>query len=100
MYEPKESKEDSKVKKEIPVTLITASKQIVAELVDAIMILEKSDTTKLVGCIQALHSFAYIRPKLLVEHAITLEPYLNVKCDSADRTKFVSLLAEILEQVS
>ncbi len=101
VFEPKESKEDSKVKKEIPQTLIKSSKQIVSELVNSIMKLEQSDTHRLVGCIQALHSYAYIQPKLLVEHAITLEPYLNIHCEPSDgpRTKFISLLAEILEQV-
>lgn len=64
------------------------------------MELEKSDGGRLVGCVTALHSFAQIRPQLLVEHTISLEPYLNVKCMSNEKIKFISLLAEILENVS
>jgi cohesin loading factor subunit SCC2 len=60
---------------------------------------EKSDMTRLVGCVTALHSFAQIRPHLIVKHAITLEPYLNIKCISNEQIKFLSLLGEILEQV-
>ena len=60
---------------------------------------EKSDKIRLVGCVTALHSFAQIRAQLLVEHAISLEPYLNIKCVSNEQIKFLALLAEILEQV-
>lgn len=74
--------------------------QIVKGLVNSIMELEKSDGSRLVGCVTALHSFAQIRPQLLVEHTISLEPYLNVKCMSNEKIKFMSLLAEILEHVS
>lgn len=87
------------MKKEIPLTLIRACQQIVNGLVDSIMALEKSNTPRLVGCVTALHSFAQIRPQLLVEHAISLEPWLNIKCNSPDRVKFISMLAEILEHV-
>jgi cohesin loading factor subunit SCC2 len=64
------------------------------------MDLEKTNGARLVGCVTALHSFAQIRPQLLVEHAISLEPYLNIKCSSNEQIKFISLLAEILEHVS
>ena len=60
---------------------------------------EKSDKNRLVGCVTALHSFAQIRAQLLVEHAISLEPYLNIKCVSNEQIKFLALLTEILEQV-
>jgi cohesin loading factor subunit SCC2 len=63
------------------------------------MDLEKTNGSRLVGCVTALHSFAQIRPQLLVEHAISLEPYLNIKCSSNEQIKFMSLLAEILEHV-
>ncbi|XP_050100628.1 nipped-B protein isoform X2 [Anopheles aquasalis] len=99
IFEPKESKEDSKLKKEIPKTLIKACQQIVDGLVDATMRLEGAESQRLVGCITALHLFAKIQPQLLVNHAITLEPYLNTRCQNAITTKFVSSIAEILEQV-
>lgn len=66
---------------------------------NSIMDLEKTNGSRLVGCVTALHSFAQIRPQLLVEHAISLEPYLNIKCSSNEQIKFMSLLAEILENV-
>lgn len=100
VFEPKESKNDeTKGKKEVPPTLIKSCQQIAKGLVDSLMELEKTNGPRLVGCVTALHSFAQIRPQLLVEHAITLEPYLNIKCTSNERIKFMSLLAEILEQV-
>ncbi|XP_058822555.1 nipped-B protein isoform X2 [Topomyia yanbarensis] len=99
IFEPKESKEDAKAKKEIPKTLIKACQQIVDGLVDATMKLESSENKKLVGCITALHLFAKIQPQLLVNHAMTLEPYLNIRCQNAINYKFISSVAEILEQV-
>lgn len=64
------------------------------------MTLEGSDkSAKLVGCITALHLFAKVRPQLLVNHAETLAPYLNVKTSSASMVQFISSIAEILEQV-
>ena len=79
--------------------MIKACQQIVNGLVEATMKLEGSENRKLVGCITALHLFAKIRPQLLVNHAITLEPYLNIKVSSANNSKFISSIAEILEQV-
>lgn len=100
VFEPKESKnDDTKGKKEIPPTLIRSCQQIVNGLVNSIMDLEKTNGSRLVGCVTALHSFAQIRPQLLIEHAISLEPYLNIKCISNEQIKFMSLLAEILEHV-
>nr|XP_029727084.1 LOW QUALITY PROTEIN: nipped-B protein [Aedes albopictus] len=99
IFEPKENKEDSKAKKEIPKTLIKACQQIVDGLVDATMKLESSENKKLVGCITALHLFSKIQPQLLVNHAMTLEPYLNIRCQNAINYKFISSVAEILEQV-
>ncbi|XP_055542159.1 nipped-B protein isoform X3 [Wyeomyia smithii] len=99
IFEPKENKEDAKAKKEIPKTLIKACQQIVDGLVDATMKLESSENKKLVGCITALHLFSKIQPQLLVNHAMTLEPYLNIRCQNAINYKFISSVAEILEQV-
>uniref|UniRef100_A0A1Q3FVX1 Nipped-B protein n=2 Tax=Culex tarsalis TaxID=7177 RepID=A0A1Q3FVX1_CULTA len=99
IFEPKEVKADSTAKKEIPKTLIKACQQIVDGLVDATMKLESSENKKLVGCITALHLFSKIQPQLLVNHAMTLEPYLNIRCQNAINYKFISSVAEILEQV-
>uniref|UniRef100_A0A182QZC9 Nipped-B protein n=1 Tax=Anopheles farauti TaxID=69004 RepID=A0A182QZC9_9DIPT len=99
IFEPKESKEDSKLKKEIPKTLIKACQQIVDGLVEATMRLEGAENTRLVGCITALHLFAKIQPQLLVNHAMSLEPYLNMRCQNQIISKFISSIAEILEQV-
>lgn len=79
--------------------LVRSCQQIVNGLVDLVMEYEKSNMARLVGCMTALHSFAQIRPQLIIEHAITLEPYLNIKCSSNEQIKFISLLAEILEEV-
>lgn len=69
-------------------------------LVNATMTLEGSEkTSKLVGCITALHLFAKVRPQLLVNHAETLAPYLNIKTSSSSMVQFISSIAEILEQV-
>jgi cohesin loading factor subunit SCC2 len=92
-------KDDNKGKKEISPVLIRSCQQIVNGLVNLVMEYEKSNMGRLVGCMTALHSFAQIRPQLIIEHAITLEPYLNIKCSSNEQIKFISLLAEILEQV-
>lgn len=99
VFEPKEVKDDSKGRKEISQVLIRSCQQIVDGLVSLIMEYEKSNITRLVGCVTALHSFSQIRPQLIVAHAISLEPYLNIKCTSNEQIKFLALLAEILEQV-
>lgn len=92
-------KDDNKGKKEISPVLIRSCQQIVNGLVNLVMEYEKSNKARLVGCMSALYDFAQIRPQLIVEHAITLEPYLNIKCSSNEQIKFISLLADILELV-
>lgn len=100
IFKPKENKEDTtKTPKEPPKQIVTACEQIADGLVDAIMKLEGTDSRKLLGCIIMLHLFAKIRPQLLVKHAITLEPYLNIKCGTNNMIKFMSCVAEILEYV-
>lgn len=79
--------------------IVWSCEQLVNGLVDAIVRLEGSDSKKLLGCITTLHLFAKIRPQLIVRHAITLEPYLNVKCNSNYIVRFMSCVAEILENV-
>lgn len=100
VFEPKESKnEEQKGKKEISPILVRACQQIVDGLVDTMMELEKNNSPRLIGCVTAVHSFAQIRPHLLVEHAMSLEHYLNIKCATNEQIKFTGFLAEILEQV-
>lgn len=60
---------------------------------------EENLPNKLLGCATTLNLFAKIRPQLLVQHAYTLEPYLNIKCSSVQIARFISVVAEILEQV-
>lgn len=100
IFEPKENKDDAKAKKEIPKSLIKACQQIVDGLVNATITLEGSEKqNRLVGCITALHLFSKARPQMLVHHAETLEPYLNLKSNSRSLEQFISCIAEILEQV-
>ena len=96
LFKPKEDKEDStKVVFEPPRSLLTASRQIVDCLVQHILRIEelglqdraadtgaavsRGSSQRLVACLNTLYMFARIRPQLLVEHAITLQPYLAVK---------------------
>lgn len=84
LFKPKEDKEDStKVVTEPPKALVTACKQIVDCLVDNVITLDGrggNAPQRLVACVTTLFLFAKIRPQLLVEHAITLQPYLSLKC--------------------
>lgn len=100
----------TKINTEPPRTLVTACKQIVDCLVNHILVLEekgfktdsqqlvkpdsnkgfqtpnqqqeapRSASQRLVACLRTLYLFAKIRPHLLVDHAITLQPYLSLKC--------------------
>lgn len=79
--------------------IVWSCEQICNGLVDTIVQLEGSDSRKLLGCITTLHLFAKVRPHLIVRHAITLEPYLNIKCNSNYIVRFMSSVAEILEHV-
>lgn len=101
IFQSKESKDDATVRKEVSKTIVQACQQIVDGLVDALMTLEEqNDSQKLLGCVTTLNVFAKIQPKLLVTHAITLEPYLSVKSNNLKEiAKFISVVAEILEQV-
>ncbi len=84
LFKPKEDKDDStKVVTEPPKVLVTACKQIVDCLVDNVISLDGrggNAPQRLVACVTTLFLFAKIRPQLLVEHAITLQPYLSLKC--------------------
>lgn len=92
MFKPREDKDDvTKVVSEPPKTLVTACKQIVDCLVRHILVLEedgqnatgpqpRTTTQRILACHKTLYLFAKIRPQLLVDHAITLQPYLAWRC--------------------
>lgn len=40
----------------------------------------QGSSQRLVACLTTIYLFAKIRPQLLVNHAITLQPYLSLKC--------------------
>ncbi|XP_037089456.1 nipped-B-like protein B [Pollicipes pollicipes] len=101
LFKPKEDKEDStKVVFEPPKSLLTASRQIVDCLVQHILRIEdRGSSQRLVACLNTLYMFARIRPQLLVPHAITLQPYLAVRCQTRGDYQIISHVARTLELV-
>lgn len=103
LFKPKEDKDDStKQILEPPKSLIQACKQIVDCLIDNVLTLDgcsSGSSQRLVACLLTLHLFAKIRPQLLVEHAITLQPYLSVKCQTQGDYQIISSVARTLELV-
>nr|XP_041632486.1 nipped-B protein isoform X2 [Drosophila kikkawai]XP_041632487.1 nipped-B protein isoform X2 [Drosophila kikkawai]XP_041632488.1 nipped-B protein isoform X2 [Drosophila kikkawai] len=84
---------------EPPQDIILACQQLADGLVDRLIELEDTDNAQMLGCITTLHLLAKVRPQLLVRHAMTIEPYLNIKCHSATAAKFICSVADILEKV-
>ncbi|XP_055384070.1 nipped-B protein [Condylostylus longicornis] len=84
---------------EPPAEVVLACQQLADGLVERLIELEDTDNNRMLGCITTIHLLAKARPKLLVKHAITIEPYLNIKCHSTVAPKFICSVAEILEQV-
>ncbi|XP_026838706.1 nipped-B protein isoform X1 [Drosophila erecta] len=84
---------------EPPMDIVIACQQLADGLVDRLIELEDTDNSRMLGCITTLHLLAKVRPQLLVKHAITIEPYLNIKCHSATAAKFICAVADILEKV-
>ncbi|XP_046612263.1 nipped-B-like protein [Neodiprion virginianus] len=112
LFKPKEDKEDStKTMTEPPKALLTACKQIVDCLIENVLRLEetglddaekvekKGSSQRLVACLTTLYLFAKIRPQLLVNHAITLQPYLSLKCQTQGDYQIISSVAHTLELV-
>ncbi|XP_034230674.1 nipped-B-like protein [Thrips palmi] len=107
LFRPREDKEDStKVHAEPPKALLTACKQIVDCLIENVLRLEESSNTqnkgssqRLVACLTTLNLFAKIRPQLLVNHAITLQPYLSLRCQTQGDYQIISCVARTLELV-
>ena len=103
MFKPREDKEDvTKVVSEPPKSLVLACKQIVDCLVRHILVLEedghnnpegpqpRTTTQRILACHKTLYLFAKIRPQLLVDHAITLQPYLAWRCQVRGRWRVES----------
>lgn len=86
-------------KKEPAKEVVKACQQLADGLVNEIIKFEASDSQKVLSCVTTLHLLAKVRPQLLVKHGISLEPYLNIKCSSQNGLKFISCIAEILEEV-
>lgn len=112
LFKPKEDKDDStKMLTEPPKALLTACKQIVDCLIENVLRLEetnleeseksekKGSSQRLVACLTTLYLFAKIRPQLLVNHAITLQPYLSLKCQTQGDYQIISSVAHTLELV-
>ncbi|XP_068142323.1 nipped-B protein isoform X2 [Drosophila tropicalis] len=107
IFKPKESvlKPDGSVQDPIkkntepPAEIVLACQQLADGLVDRLIELEDTDNVRMLGCITTLHLLAKVRPQLLVRHAITIEPYLNIKCHSGTAAKFICAVADILEKV-
>lgn len=79
--------------------IVLACQQLADGLVDRLIELEDTDNERMLGCITTLHLLAKVRPQLLVRHAITIEPYLNIKCHPSTAPKFICAVADILEKV-
>ncbi|GLH15037.1 hypothetical protein R5R35_008246 [Gryllus longicercus] len=111
LFKPKEDKDDATTKAhpEPPRALLTACKQIVDCLIENVLRLEETSfgpdeegrgsSQRLVACLTTLYLFAKIRPQLLVSHAITLQPYLSVKCQTQGDYQIISSVARTLELV-
>lgn len=85
LFKPKEDKDDaSKVSTEPPKTLLEATKQIIDCLVENVVTLDGGagggSQQQLVGCFMTIYMFSKIRPQLIAAHALTLQPYLSLKC--------------------
>ncbi|KAM8865882.1 nipped-B-like protein A isoform 1-T1 [Synchiropus picturatus] len=80
--------------------------QLVDNLVEHILKYEESlaenkgvNSTRLVACITTLYLFSKIRAQLMVKHAMTLQPYLTTKCNTANDFLVICNVAKILELV-
>uniref|UniRef100_A0A3Q3KR17 Nipped-B protein n=1 Tax=Mastacembelus armatus TaxID=205130 RepID=A0A3Q3KR17_9TELE len=79
--------------------------QLVDNLVEHILkyeelLLNKGvNSTRLVACITTLYLFSKIRAQLMVKHAMTMQPYLTTKCNTANDFMVICNVAKILELV-
>ncbi|XP_056274487.1 nipped-B-like protein A isoform X2 [Pseudoliparis swirei] len=80
--------------------------QLVDNLVEHILKYEETlsenkgvNSTRLVACITTLYLFSKIRAQLMVKHAMTMQPYLTTKCNTANDFMVICNVAKILELV-
>lgn len=106
LFKPKEDKDDStKIIYQPPKSLLVACQQIVDCLIEHLLQLEETNTDgtgssqRILACLSTLHLFAKIRPQLLVNHALTLQPYLSLKCQNQYEQQIMSTVASTLELV-
>lgn len=93
---------NNQVQVEPPKALLLACKQIVSCLIDYTVRLDSTDDRtpqKLLSCLQTLYLLAKIRPQLLIDHAITIQPYLSLRCHTKENFNVISYAAKILELV-
>ncbi|XP_072030780.1 nipped-B-like protein A isoform X2 [Amphiura filiformis] len=60
---------------------------------------QKSQSHRLVSCLQTLFLFSKVKPELMVAHATTLQPYLSTKCNTQGDYLVIHNVARILELV-
>lgn len=106
LFKPKEDKDDStKIITTPPKSLLLACQQIVDCLIEKLLQLEESSvegigsSQRILACLSTLHLFAKIRPQLLVNHCMTLQPYLSLKCQNIYEQHIISTVASTLELV-
>ncbi|XP_067339450.1 nipped-B-like protein B isoform X2 [Channa argus] len=82
--------------------------QLVDNLVEHILKYEESladcedklvTSDRLVACITTLYLFSKIRARLMVKHAMTMQPYLTTKCNTQNDFMVICNVAKILELV-
>ena len=109
LLKPKEDKDDAtKVNKEPPKQLVLACQQIVDCLIEQVLKTEEREwgnsagvgqSHRIVACLTTTFLFAKTRAQLLVNHVQTLQPYLNVKCQTQGDYQIISNVARTLELV-
>jgi len=113
LFKPTEDKTDAtKVNKEPPKQLVLACQQIVDCLMESVLKSEEQNIAsmqleggdrmvgqnhRVVACLNTTFLFAKSMPQLLVNHVQTLQPYLNVKCQTQGDYQIISNVARTLE---
>jgi len=122
LFRPREDKEDATKKNcEPPPHLLLACQQIVDCLTASVLRIEEESirnannvngvsasssgshnksmgsSNRIVACVTSLYLFAKIRPQLLVPHVQTLQPYLQIQCQTAGDFQIISCVARTLE---
>uniref|UniRef100_UPI00358E56D1 nipped-B-like protein isoform X3 n=1 Tax=Myxine glutinosa TaxID=7769 RepID=UPI00358E56D1 len=81
-----------------------ACSQIINCLVDSMLKYDEGldslgSSARLVSCLTTLHLFSKLLPRLIVPHALTLQPYLSTKCSTQGDFLVICSVARILELV-